>query len=105
MKNFSGMASFLKRFARGWPEAKSACSLALAISCLLVAAPALKASHSDSPAGAEAAHDSRFNCGYDPRGAEDEMHNHRLNALRLSSRLAHTAAALSIKAEAQDQGD
>jgi len=111
MKNFSGMASFLKRFARGSREAKSARSLAFAISCLLVAAPALKASHTESsPANNERAsfllapHDSRFNCGYDPRGAEDEIHNHRLNALRLSSRLAPTAAR-SIKHEAQDEGD
>jgi hypothetical protein len=28
----------------------------------------------------------RFDCGYDPRGAEDAMHNHSMNSLRLKRR-------------------
>ncbi|MEK6302972.1 MAG: hypothetical protein AABO41_19855 [Acidobacteriota bacterium] len=37
-----------------------------------------------------------FDCGYDPRGAEDEVHAHRLNALRSKARLSAQVAADSI---------
>ena len=94
---------FLKRIARGW----SSGSLAFALSCTLVAAPALKA---NSEPGGEpramlsARDDGGFDCGYDPRGAENETYNHRLNTLRLSNYASRTASQ-QAKPQAQDEGD
>jgi hypothetical protein len=54
----------------------------------------------------------RFNCGYDPRGADDELSNHRLHALELSRRDDGTKTAAqallgtrAFDALATDAGD
>ncbi len=40
----------------------------------------------------------QFDCGYDPRGAEDELSKHRLNALRLNKRVAALMTTASLSA-------
>src|SRR6185295_531022 len=90
---------FLRRIARGW----SSGALAFALSFTLVAAPALKANsatNDERRTMLSARDDGRFDCGYDPRGAEDETYNHRINMLRLSN-----YASQRIKPQAQDEGD
>lgn len=94
-------------FLRLIPRGLSIRLLAFALLCALIAAPALKA-NSDSSAQTKserrttfsARDDGRFDCGYDPRGAENETYNHHLNTLRLSS-----AASRKVEAQAQDEGD
>ncbi len=100
MKDSFHLRFFLSRIARGWSNGL----LAFALSCTLVAAPALKAeseSNGERQTIFSARDDGRFDCGYDPRGAEDETYNHRLNALRLST----AAASQRVKLQAQDEGD
>src|ERR1044072_6117990 len=94
---------FLRRIARGW----SSGALAFARSCTLVAAPALKANSATNDERRimlSARDDGRFDCGYDPRGAEDETYSHRLNTLRLSNYNSATRSQ-SLKPQAQDEGD
>ncbi|HKS39691.1 MAG TPA: hypothetical protein VJX74_03685, partial [Blastocatellia bacterium] len=94
---------FLRRIARGWTN----CALAFALSCTLVAAPALKANSATNDERRtifSTRDDGRFDCGYDPRGAEDETYNHRINTLRLSNYNSATQSQ-RIKPQAQDEGD
>src|SRR5215216_6579599 len=73
-------------------KAKAPRWLALAILSLCVISPAFKAravsvnrtSQDDRSTSSRAWPGKQFVCGYDPRGAEDEWHNHKLNALRLN---------------------
>ncbi|HKP84597.1 MAG TPA: hypothetical protein VJZ26_00790 [Blastocatellia bacterium] len=109
MNNLSSPANFLRRAARIWLEAKPA--LALALCCVLVAAPALRANNDWQPPTTDGLRPvnltragGRFDCGYDPRGADDEIHKHHFNSFRLKSRLAPTDAT-NVLPKAQDQGD
>jgi hypothetical protein len=108
MNNCLNVASLLKRIVRGLPKAKSARPLALALSCTLVAAPAFKASgagkqerNEERRAVFSARDGGKFDCGYDPRGAEDAVYNHRLNALRLSS----ATTSQRVQPADEDRGD
>ena len=99
MKDSFQLMFFLIRIARGWSNG----SLAFALSCTLVAAPAFKAngeSNGERRTTFSARDDGRFDCGYDPRGAENETYNHRLNTLRLSNYTSQR-----VKPQAQDEGD
>jgi len=85
--------------------------LALAIACLFVAAPALRATaaarrgqEDGHPANFSVPSSSSFVCGYDPNGADEEIAHHHLNALRLHHR-APTRAASSRAQTVQDTGD
>lgn len=65
--------------------------LTIALLAMVLAAPVResKTGHADSTINgklAERSSNARFNCGYDPRGAADELSNHRLNALKMSRR-------------------
>jgi hypothetical protein len=126
MRNFFRPASFLRRIAREHLKIKIARSHVFGLSCVwlscaLAVAPAFTANNAaqsarnyksrtpesrtlESRAFDSAQTGGRFDCGYDPRGAEDEMHNHRVNALRLSGPLARTTAR-TVSPQDQDQGD
>ena len=99
-------------------KAKALRWLALAILGLCVISPALNASSAsinrtsqdDRSTSSRAWPGKQFVCGYDPRGAEDEWHNHKLNALRLDEGRALskgiTAMARSnSRLQSQDVGD
>src|SRR5262245_42932633 len=84
MKRFFSLSNFLGPVARILREAKSARALVAALSCLLIAAPVFRASDARRPSTnnerqrlASTQSDSRFDCGYNPRGADDEIHKHR----------------------------
>lgn len=107
MNNLSSAVFFFLRVARAGSRVRPARALVPAICCLLVAAPALKASlaaqHSISDPR-QLSNSAQFDCGYDPRGAEDEIHKHRFNKFRSSSRLSRTNAK-SFAPQVQDEGD
>jgi hypothetical protein len=102
-----------KREAHGRLRAKGMQALVTALLAAALAAPGRESytGHADSTTngkGGERSSRLSFNCGYDPRGAADEWSNHRLNALRLSSRDGTNMAAqvaLSLGPLAQDVSD
>lgn len=104
MKHSFHLAFFLRRVPRGL----SGRAPAFALLCALIAVPALKAdgdgTRSERRAMFSARDDGRFDCGYDPRGAENETYNHSLNTLRLSSRVPATASQ-RVKTQDTDEGD
>jgi hypothetical protein len=75
-------------------KVKALRSLAMIVVSLCVIAPTFESSYAnrnrvlqgDSLATARPLQGNRFHCGYDPIGAEDEYHHHKLNALRLKAR-------------------
>src|SRR5215210_1511630 len=97
MKKLSGLTG-IGKLKKELSKAKAQRSLGLALMSLCVIAPVFEASYAD---GNRASQDNPltsgrawpgklFDCGYDPLGAEDEWHNHKLNALRLNDRQAHS---------------
>jgi hypothetical protein len=117
MKKLFSPAAALKRI-RLPAKAKLLRAVAVAFACACVIAPALKASSdATQPARQEnlSAIDRvwsgrQFDCGYDSRGAEDEWHNHRLNALRLNDRRAirqgvSTTLGRNRELQSKDVGD
>lgn len=100
MKNLSTML-----LARRHPQAKTLRAIAILVAGILLSAPLAGASATHSRALARYENYSpgerwAGGCGYDPRGAEDEWHNHKLNQLRMKDRpLDNQAAALSATVE------
>src|SRR5215216_3267408 len=90
MKKIFGLTDIRKLVSK----LKAPRSLAVALVSLCVVAPAFESSYAnrnrvwqgDSSTTERARPGRQFVCGYDPLGAEDEWHNHKLNALRLRVR-------------------
>jgi hypothetical protein len=115
MKKLFSLTANLKRMR---VPSKTLRSLAVVFVGACLIAPSLKAGSAAarpteqgnlSTAG-RARSGKQFDCGYDSRGAEDEWHNHKLNALRLKSRRAtsqgfSTMAGRDDGARSQDVGD
>jgi hypothetical protein len=97
MKKLFSPAFPLKRL-RPSSKALRAATVVLLSAC--VVAPILKAAPAGRPkqqknlsSDGQARPARSFTCGYDPSGAEDELHNHRLNELRSSHRPPISQAA------------
>src|ERR1044072_4205707 len=89
-------------------KAKTPRLYAMALLTLCVISPAFKVSSAGLNPTSQP--EKRFVCGYDPGGAEDEWHNHKLNALRVNERRAlskdiSAMARTNAGLQAQDVGD
>jgi hypothetical protein len=117
MKKLFSSTSILKRM-RLPSKAKALRSIAVVIMSVCLIAPALKADSAiahktlqgNRPINGRVWSGEQFRCGYDPRGAEDEWHNHKLNALRLNNRrsISQSDAAMAGRnagAQSEDVGD
>ena len=115
MKKLFSLSVNLNRL-RFPPKALRSLAVVFVSACMV--APSLKASSAvERPSEREnlstagrARSGKQFYCGYDSRGAEDELHNHKLNALRLSSRRAaaqgiSTMSGRNDAPRSQDVGD
>jgi hypothetical protein len=95
MKKLFGLTGILESSER-LSKAKALGLLAVTLASLYVIAPGFKANADKSNRASQADRSTKgrarpgdgFDCGYNPRGAEDEWHNHKLHALRLSERRA-----------------
>lgn len=113
MKKLLNLIALLKR-----PRSKAQRRVALILLIACAVAPALKSSpafprpprQENFSSGGQDSSGKRLDCGYDPRGAEDEWHNHKLNDLRsngprAASQSVSASTGRSRTMRSQDVGD